>query len=402
MVSGPGNPSRSGLNGASSSSSSPRHPRNLSTYAAPGARKPSREGATAKPSDAGSRSNSGDSGSSAPLARSQTPLAFDRALTESPTEVRLAKKAEVTSATTVTIYPELDRYRNVQKVLPHMAPDHGSMHPDILFRLATQNLPPPPTPHFSGSNSLVSGISGSPSTRFSESPGPGPYSRDTTPTSMSSQSPGLVASVRIPSAPRMWQTSRGRAGSFGKDSSNEAGSVGAANTTHTLAAIRESLNSSSSSSNGTVRAGDKREKIHKKRLSPLPPSPPPRKSSQKFKKSEDERDSPSKSSAQPARPARPQLPQPAPKVIQSKTSATASSSAKATPPASLAPRQGHRAATLPRPTARPGAPPRPTSATHARLMAERNQKRWPLHNNHNGLLLNILILLLAVELHHLR
>ncbi|CAK7202552.1 hypothetical protein SEUCBS139899_005276, partial [Sporothrix eucalyptigena] len=241
-----------------------------------------------KSSGARSRNNSAGTSSSSSGPRAQTPLEMDRGLTESQADLRVARKAEVTSAHTVTIYPELDRYRDID-ISPATSDGYGPTHPDILFRLATEGLPPPPTPYYSGTNSLTSGMSGSPSTRWSESPGPGPYSRDTTPTSISSHSSGLMASVRMPSAPRMRQPVRGRAGSFSKDSMGN-GAASSAAPTQTLAAIRESLNSSSSSSNGTVRAGDKREKIKKKRLSPTPPSPPPRKSSQKFKKSDDEKE----------------------------------------------------------------------------------------------------------------
>ncbi len=201
----------------------------------------------------------------------------------------------MTNAHTVTIYPELDRYREVEL---HAA--SGSSGFELPYRIATQDLPPP-TPLFSGTGSQISGFSGSPSTRFSESPGPGPYSRDTTPTSISSQSPGLVAPVRIPVI-RARQGSRGRSGSISNDGSNEAGGISADINPHTLAAIRESLTSSSSSSNGTVRNGGKKVGKKTKRLSPPPPSPPPRKSSQKFKKARDEDDSLPKTPREPAQP----------------------------------------------------------------------------------------------------
>ncbi|EPE09709.1 hypothetical protein F503_07485 [Ophiostoma piceae UAMH 11346] len=235
-----------------------------------------------------SRNNSAETSSSSSATPAQTPLEFDRTLTESPAELRVAKQAEVTNAQTVMIYPELDRYRSLE-LLPSLPDSYGPAHPDMLFRLATENMHAPPNAYFSGSNSQVSAISASPSTRFSESPGPGSYSRDTTPTSMSSQSPGILASGRMPSATRMRQPVRVRAGSFGKDSSTSSQS--SVPPTQTLAAIRESLNSSSSSSNGTIRGAEKRDKLKKKRLSPTPPSPPPRKSSQKFKESGNERSS---------------------------------------------------------------------------------------------------------------
>ncbi|EFX01277.1 hypothetical protein CMQ_6219 [Grosmannia clavigera kw1407] len=224
------------------------------------------------------RSRENGSTSSIPL-----PFSSDRGLTQSPAELRVANKAEVASSHPATIYPELDRYRHVQPPSGIAGNQSGRQHPDFLFRLATEGLPPPPTPYSSGPSSLASGISGSPSTRFSESPGPGSYSRDTTPTSMSSYSPGVVTSTRTLAASKVRQNSRGRAGSFGTEVAGDIGGC-AGTSAHPLSAIRESLNSSSSSSNGTVRDGDKKStRPKKKRLSPLPPSPPPRKSSQGFR-----------------------------------------------------------------------------------------------------------------------
>ncbi|KAK4453110.1 hypothetical protein QBC34DRAFT_216914 [Podospora aff. communis PSN243] len=256
-------------------------------------------------------SSSNRTSSSLSNARAQTPLdgfsglQFDRDATQSPLEIGVAQKVEATRTTPhpVTIYPELDRYREVE----HQALT-GGPGPDImLYRLATHDLPPP-TPLFSGTSSQISGFSGSPSTRFSGSPGPGPYSRDTTPTSISSQSPGLVAPIRIPTAgSRMRQVdsaltrpplTRRRTDSI----SNDVDPVSA--DSRALSVVRES-SLTSSSSNSTVREADRKDKDKKKkkkRLSPLPPSPPPRKSSQKSKKSRDEEESPSKSSRDPAQP----------------------------------------------------------------------------------------------------
>lgn len=253
---------------------------------------------------------------------------LDRSLTDSPAEIRIAMQVDLptTMAQTIKIYPELDRYRDAKPA--------GSGHTiEVPYPLSTHDLPPP-TPLFSGTGSQPSAYSGSPSTRFSGSPGSGPYSRDTTPTtSISSHSPGLVAPLRLP-APRVRQNSparhqqssrppltRRRAGSV----PNEVDSISA--DPHGLAAVREALNSSSSSS--TVRDGDRRnaapvatttatvasseagsEKKKKRRLGAAPPpSPPPRKSSTKFKDSppkDSPRDvqesSPSKSAREPARP----------------------------------------------------------------------------------------------------
>jgi hypothetical protein len=275
-----------------------------------------------------SASNRTDSSSSATRSQSSNASSggprFDRDLTASPTEVMVAKQGEVTSAHTITVYPELDRYREIQPA--------GSVSSvssaEVPYHLATHDLPPP-TPLFSGTSSLISGMSGSPSTRWSESPGPGPYSRDTTPTSMSSQSPGLVAPMRIP-PPRTRHGSRGRAGSFPKDAPNERGGLSADSNPHTLAAIRESLTSSSSSSNGTVRDGGQKIKKKKQRLSPPPPSPPPRKSSQKFKKTRDEEESPSKP---PRGAAQPVMPAASPAKATSSTQSPALPSPRAAPPA---------------------------------------------------------------------
>lgn len=198
---------------------------------------------------------------------------MDRSLTHSPAEIQVAEVVELNPAgRSSIIYPELDRYRNVRR------PSNSSeMNLEIPYRLATHDLPPP-TP----ASLLLSGTSGSPSTRFSESPGPGSYSRDTTPTSIASQSPGLVASARgIPSKTRLNSpqtrppVTRRRAGSI----PNEVDAITA--DPHGLASVRESL--TSSSSNSTVRETERTIKINtSKRLPPPPPSPPPRKSSQKF------------------------------------------------------------------------------------------------------------------------
>lgn len=213
------------------------------------------------------------------------------------------------------IIPELDRYRN----RPEAFAPHTRVLADLQPKLSTHDLPPPTpllsgTPvYYSGGSShhrysgySGSGYSASPSTRFSESPGPGSYSRDTTPTSMSSQSPGIIAPLKT-TTPRLRQASpalsrppvtsvtRRRAVSIPNE--GEAGPVDQ----HGLPSLRESL--TSSSSNSTVKGeGKTKEKKKKKRLSPLPPSPPPRKSSQKFKKARsEEQESPSKSSQAPAK-----------------------------------------------------------------------------------------------------
>ncbi|KAH8595982.1 hypothetical protein B0O99DRAFT_147321 [Bisporella sp. PMI_857] len=208
------------------------------------------------------------------------------------------------------VIPELDRYGpRLEQPREYLNRNPG------IPKLSTQNLPLA-TPLSSGGSSETpvyglssntnrysgysgSGYSASPSTRFSESPGPGAYSRDTTPTSMSSQSPGIMAPLKI-NTPRLKQGSpaysrppvaRRRGGSLSNEV--EVPTVD----TQGLPALRESLNSSSS--NSTVKADGKTKEPEKERkkkgLSPLPPSPPPRKSSQKFKKERSIEDSPTKS-----------------------------------------------------------------------------------------------------------
>jgi hypothetical protein len=226
---------------------------------------------------------------------------------------------------TPRIIPELDRYRSI--------PNQDSRPlAEVPHKLSTQDLPPPTpllsgTPVYSSSYShhrysgySGSGYSGSPSTRFSESPGPGAYSRDTTPTSMSSMSPGIIAPLKTPSRVRQGSpavnrppvTMRGRSGSTANEIDVPIVDP------QGLPSLRESLTSSSSNSTvkgegksreGKIREGKSQEgsspedKKKKKRLSPLPPSPPPRKSSQKFKKNRpEEQESPSKPSQAPAKP----------------------------------------------------------------------------------------------------
>ncbi|KAF4344267.1 hypothetical protein FBEOM_1661 [Fusarium beomiforme] len=199
-------------------------------------------------------------------------LHLDRELTSSPAEIQVAEVVEVKKPSkSPVIYPELDRYRNIRR-----PSDSSDNRIEVPFRLATHDLPPP-TP----ASLLFSGTSGSPSTRFSESPGPGSYSRDTTPTSIASQSPGLIAPLRTTQNKNRLQSpilnrppvTRRAGGGF----PNEVDAITV--DPHGLAAVRESL--TSSSSNSTVREATVKKKT--KNLPPPPPSPPPRKSSQHFR-----------------------------------------------------------------------------------------------------------------------
>ncbi|KAM0259743.1 hypothetical protein ACHAQJ_003179 [Trichoderma viride] len=213
-------------------------------------------------------------------------IQFDRGMTTSPSSLQNEEPSDVSKPVgqSPVIYPELDRYRHYDRARNVL----NRQVADVPYRLATHDLPPP-TPGsllFSANSSQISAISSSPSTRFSASPGPGSYSRDTTPTSISSQSPGLIVPSRGFPLSKIRQHSpaftrppvtRRRTGSI----SNEVDSISV--DPHGLAAVRESLTSSSSSSTvkGSV-INSKKVRKGGKSLAAPPPSPPPRKSSQKF------------------------------------------------------------------------------------------------------------------------
>lgn len=183
------------------------------------------------------------------------------------------------------IYPELDRYREFRQPGKVTARQDGV----ALHGLATQYHPPstPGSISLAAEGSQVSAVSASPSTKFSGSPGPNTYSRNTTPTSISSQSPILVAPNRLGLSLRGTRhhhvlstrppVTKRRAGSFSTEiDPNVVDPKG-------LASVRESL--TSSSSNSTLKEADKivlNEAPGKRRLSLPPRSPPPRGSSQKF------------------------------------------------------------------------------------------------------------------------
>ncbi|KAL3956681.1 hypothetical protein ACCO45_009527 [Purpureocillium lilacinum] len=92
-------------------------------------------------------------------------IQLDRDITASPAQIQTAEMVEIRKSRP-TVYPELDRYREFRR------PEYERQPVDVPFRLATHDLPPP-TPGsavFSGSSSQISAISGSPSTKYSESP----------------------------------------------------------------------------------------------------------------------------------------------------------------------------------------------------------------------------------------
>ncbi|KUI52845.1 hypothetical protein VP1G_00182 [Cytospora mali] len=276
-----------------------------------------------------------------------------RWLTGNQAEIRFPQKVELptTNVQNVTIYPELDRYRDFQ---PQAISNNN--HVEVPYPIWTDL--PPPTPLFSGASSQQSTFSGSPSTRFSGSPGPGPYSRDTTPTSMSSQSPGLMAPIRA-MAPNMKQVNsidtrppvtRRRAGSASNDAQD--GGIDREG----LSMVRESV--TSYCSNSTVRDAIKEQK-EKKRLSPIAPIPPLWKTSQKLvKKNGDTTDAPQKPVREPWKPA-----------------STVSSSAKTT--STTRPARGTADAT----TSRPVPPRRPSREGTADLHAQLGMPLPVVHSN---------------------
>ena len=132
--------------------------------------------------------------------------------------------------------------------------------------LATENLPP--TPQY--------GLSASPSTRYSESPGP--FSVTSTPTSMSSHSPGLALTTKAPSRLRQASPMQGRP-PVTRWKTDENSSL---REQHGLSSVRESSTSSSSASTIRVETGRQRDKTPTSRLPAPPPSPPPQISSMYF------------------------------------------------------------------------------------------------------------------------
>ena len=141
----------------------------------------------------------------------------------------------------------------------------------------SRKIPPPSTtPSLPPVTSTFVHDSGS-STRRSESPGN--FSRTSTPTSMSSQSPGIGTPVK---PPVRWQTSPTRSRPpvtrrrFPAEDIHPSQSRG-------LTAVRESATSSSSSS--TIKASEQRRdgsQVRSDRSTPLPPSPPTRQTSKRL------------------------------------------------------------------------------------------------------------------------
>ncbi|KAI9654842.1 MAG: hypothetical protein M1829_000738 [Trizodia sp. TS-e1964] len=151
-------------------------------------------------------------------------------------------------------------YRNRQPATSALLPDTST---EFVLRSAAQDSAP--------SASVFAGSS--PSTRHSESPGP--WSRGSTPTSMSSHSPGILPSTKLASR----QTKGSQAA--GRPMNARLRASSASREAH-LGVIRESLTSSSSGS--TIKAGErpgkalaegKKKSKKTTRLSPPPESPMP-------------------------------------------------------------------------------------------------------------------------------
>ena len=137
-------------------------------------------------------------------------------------------------------------------------------------KVSTQNLPPP-TPNLAARSSSTS-------TRCSESPGP--FSRTSTPTSVSSHSPGLFQAPKfIPRVRQSISPSRSRP-PVTRRVMVAPGRPEEESAYQRLSAVRESITSSSSSS--TVKGSEvQRSDSKKTRLEPPPPTPPLRVSSRR-------------------------------------------------------------------------------------------------------------------------
>ncbi|PBP28917.1 hypothetical protein BUE80_DR000025, partial [Diplocarpon rosae] len=229
-------------------------------------------------------------------------------LAEGYTEIFTRPRARPAVRELPPIIPELDRYRN----RPEVSQPHGKPVVDLPPKLSTQDLPPPiplqpGTPVYHSAGSIHhryggahsgSGYSASPSTRFSESPGPGIHSRDTTPTSMSSHSPGIIAPCQT-ATPRLRKSIPALSGLPLSSARIRAASISneveaAPLEYHGLSSLQESA--TLLSSNSSAKGEGKIEAKEKGKRPAIPPPRllPPRKSSQRFKSCRSEEDSPSK------------------------------------------------------------------------------------------------------------
>ncbi|KAI9681431.1 MAG: hypothetical protein M1817_002715 [Caeruleum heppii] len=185
----------------------------------------------------------------------------------------------ITLPSTTPAGPSKAMYRGVTPT-PRVSP-YGIESGGVSQHASIPHLPPPTTPH--------NGPASSPSSRYSESPGP--FSRASTPTSMSSHSPGITVSTKFsvrsrhPSPINSRPPVTRRAGIDGHDNHLGPDATG-------LPSLRESLTSSSSGStvkpakSGTpseqkTRLDHAKDK-QKRRVPRSPPSPPLRSSSRRF------------------------------------------------------------------------------------------------------------------------
>ncbi|KAF2741342.1 hypothetical protein EJ04DRAFT_2286 [Polyplosphaeria fusca] len=127
------------------------------------------------------------------------------------------------------------------------------------YRPATAEILPPPAPQYA--------LSTTPSTRYSESPGP--FSVSSTPTSMSSYSPGVALSTKHTARARQNSPLQSRPPVTRHRTPDEA----AVRQQHGLSSVRESSTSSSSASTILAEGGRLKERTQP-RLPDLPPTPP--------------------------------------------------------------------------------------------------------------------------------
>ncbi|KAJ4293139.1 hypothetical protein N0V90_008421 [Kalmusia sp. IMI 367209] len=124
------------------------------------------------------------------------------------------------------------------------------------FELGPTDVLPPPVPHYA--------LSTTPSTRYSESPGP--FSVSSTPTSMSSYSPGVAMSTKSTVRTRQVSPLQARPPVTRYRTPEE----------RALPSVRESTNSSSSTSTVLAETGRTKTSQQRERLPAPPPSPPPK------------------------------------------------------------------------------------------------------------------------------
>lgn len=200
------------------------------------------------------------------------------------------------------IIPELDRYRS--HVAATQSQHSFTRTPEVPFKISTYDLPPP-TPGLSAlsgysrcsasEHSANSAYTRSPATHYTMSPGPGPYSRETTPTSVSSRSPGFIAPA-LRMTPRLVQLqasqdksrpplTRRRTGSMSKDIDASPTQLQGTNTVQKVSPHQVSTNGTKLQSRASDVKASSPEKKRRFKLSKEAPSPPDRDSSRRYDKS---------------------------------------------------------------------------------------------------------------------